>query len=150
MDIFERGVIILDYKSSSKNKDYETGAKIDGIYESIRNAERISAEINTSYIQLPVYFWLLNKYLYEQGNNGNKEWVFVGIVPLKEYNLELQLTRYKAGLGNSSEDFKKVDEILRWIVGEILDPNIEFYPPEERKRKYVCTYCPFNKICRTV
>lgn len=145
IDFYEDGLVILDYKSSSSVAKYRDGADIEKLWTSLQGAERVSRQVKDQYIQLPVYYWLFQSSYGVGKTMGDlkEKQVFVGVVPLKSKQVKVEMIGYEPQ--QASEHL--VAECLSKIVSEILNPEVEFYIPEDKRRKTVCKWCAFRKVC---
>ncbi|MGB4729868.1 MAG: PD-(D/E)XK nuclease family protein, partial [Candidatus Hydrothermia bacterium] len=147
IDLYGDGVIIIDYKSSSSVESYERGAKIENLTKVLSEQGRVAHKIENPHIQLPVYYWLVKNSPQIRdtvGDLSNKR-LFVSVVPLKSKDVKISIMEYENGESNAEQ----VEQCLRIITNEILDPSVEFYMPLESKRKTYCSRCSFNVICGT-
>ncbi len=140
VDIYEDGLVIIDYKTGSSAKDYLDKKTFDNVINQITPCSKIAHSIKNSKLQLFLYLWLYRNHI---GNIlPQKEKVFVSIFPLKSLSGEIKVD-------DLSDDsyLQKTEELLQKIVKEILDLEIPFYPPLDKKLKEKCRNCNFKVAC---
>ncbi|MEO0238654.1 MAG: PD-(D/E)XK nuclease family protein [candidate division WOR-3 bacterium] len=150
IDLYTNGLVIIDYKSGRSVQDYQTGENLRSEVDELESQGGLVSEIiKKPKIQLLVYLWLWkNSKLGEVEGNSSKR-VFATIFPLRGGSGE------KPKLVGLSEDyiFKNTDELIKAILREILNPDVNFYLPyiskDKRKLLNRCKNCAFKVACNT-
>ncbi|MEO0198064.1 MAG: PD-(D/E)XK nuclease family protein [candidate division WOR-3 bacterium] len=144
LDVYSNAYIVLDYKSSTEVDRYKKGLEISEILDSL-GSDSVARTILTPYIQLPIYYWLLlKKNSLETKENDFK--VFVCVAPMKSKSPEIVMKSYSLAEGLE----EKVEDIIKKIISEIINPETRFYPPEQKKRKESCKNCSFRLACKVI
>ncbi|MEO0272659.1 MAG: PD-(D/E)XK nuclease family protein, partial [candidate division WOR-3 bacterium] len=144
LDVYSNAYIVLDYKSSKEVDRYKKGLEISEILDSL-GSDSVARAILTPYIQLPIYYWLLLKRnSLETKENDFK--VLVCVAPMKSKSPEVVMKSYSLAEGLE----EKVEDIIRRIITEIINPETPFYPPEPEKRKESCKNCSFRLACKVI
>ncbi|MDI6850565.1 MAG: PD-(D/E)XK nuclease family protein [bacterium] len=147
IDIFSNGVIIIDYKSGSSFRDYEKGDNLVGLSERLKNPGVFVSEIITKpKIQLLVYLWLFknSKLEFVELNGGR---VYATIFPLLGLSSKSQFELIDL---SQKEVYVETDVLIKSLLHEILNPEIDFYLPSNKKELLTrCRNCPFKVACNT-
>jgi CRISPR/Cas system-associated exonuclease Cas4 (RecB family) len=150
IDLYTNGLVIIDYKSGKSVQDYLTGKDLASELEKLKSQGSLISEIiKNPKIQLLVYLWLWkNSKLGKVKGNSSKR-VLATIFPLRGGGDN------KLKLVGLSEDhiFDNTDKLIKEILREILNPDVNFYLPyiskDKRKLLNRCKNCAFKVACNT-
>ncbi len=149
IDIYNRFINIIDYKSSANVKEYGRGADINNFQIALNSSDLVFRTMSRLKIQLPVYFWLFSKdenlksQVKEILGNDIPDSIFVTIIPLKKLNPEIQVKKYLF----SGNELNVVEHFLKKVIFEILNLEIPFYIADKKQREQICGYCDFMGVC---
>ncbi|MGB9824716.1 MAG: PD-(D/E)XK nuclease family protein [Candidatus Hydrothermia bacterium] len=149
IDIYNRFINIIDYKSSANVKEYGRGADITNLQLSLNSSDFVFRTMPRLKIQLPVYFWLFSKdeNLKSQVKailgHDIPDSIFVTVTPLKKLTPEIQVKRYSF----SGNELQVVEGFLKKVIFEILNSEVPFYMPDKKRRGQICEYCDFRGVC---
>uniref|UniRef100_A0A7V3ZYU1 PD-(D/E)XK nuclease family protein n=1 Tax=candidate division WOR-3 bacterium TaxID=2052148 RepID=A0A7V3ZYU1_UNCW3 len=147
MDVFSDGIIIIDYKSGSSFGDYEKGDNLIGLSKKLKNPGILVSEIiKKPKIQLLVYLWLFKNSKLELGElNGSR--VYAAIFPLLGLNSKNNFELIDL---SQREVYIETDALIKSLLFEILNPEVDFYLPSNKKELLTrCKNCPFKVACNT-
>jgi len=129
---------VIDYKTGSRTQ------KPIGSVEDIFRPELVTKSHTDYYLQTMLYASILaNSEKYNPKHLPvSPALLFIQHTAAKNYDPRLEINKKRVGdINEYAADFK---ERLRNLINEILDPNTDFTPTDDKKR---CESCPFKKTC---
>ncbi len=150
IDLYTNGLVIIDYKSGSSVQEYQTGEDLASVLKELESQGGLVSEIiKKPKIQLLVYLWLWKNFKLGEAEGNSSKRVFATIFHLRGGGDN------KPKLVALSEDniFENTDKLIKAILREILNPEVNFYLPyiskDKRKLLNRCKYCAFKVACNT-
>ena len=114
--------------------DYKSGHVADSDLKVKRNGD-----IPDKLFQLMTYCWLY------ENHEGHHLPIQSGIVPLRMIRSDFMPAEWDGHNEISTADIVKFEETLKDLVGEIMNPEIDF---SANKKCGLCDFCPMKNVCR--
>lgn len=155
IDIIEKRddrIFIVDYKTSGRDDHFRI--RIERIKETLEEYQTESGrkeqkflvhqlEKNLRSIQIPLYVLGYSRIKNFAPEQIQGRYLLLG-------NMRFDRIEYDPFLGikEPKEAFEVIESTLRFLIGEILNPQIPFYPTKNFRDN--CPYCDFRTVCGTL
>jgi len=130
IDVWEETIRIIDYKTGS----------VQSNELKLKSWDKLTSDPKMA----KAFQLLLYAYLFYKNNENSGQKIQTGNITLRKISEGFMKVKLPEEQEIDKESMKIFEELLKTLLGKILDPKIPFVQTEDAEN---CTYCPFTAIC---